>query len=114
MRRQLIRSLRTLIGDDGTGPAWARLTADGLEILRLACVEANELGHPCLADEHVLLGLLRHGDSEASRLLTAHGLNLAAVRAEVGRSRPRGQFEAVDGAERAVVAHAFEFVQADH
>jgi hypothetical protein len=77
-----------MIGDDGTGPMWERLTQDGQEVIRLAYVEARELGHPCLADEHVLLGLLRHGGSRAAVLLRAEGLDVATARAELLRVGP--------------------------
>lgn len=70
MRGRLIRLLRA-VGDDGVGAMWERLTPEGREVLRLAFVEARELGHPCLADEHVLLGLLRHSTSQAACELVA-------------------------------------------
>lgn len=88
MWRRLTRLLRAAIGDDGTGPAWDRLTPQGREVIRLAYVEARELGHPCLADEHVLLGVLRHGTSQAAGLLRAEGLNLLTARAELLRVGP--------------------------
>jgi Clp amino terminal domain, pathogenicity island component len=85
---RLIRLLRAMIGDDGTGPMWQRLTPDGQDVIQLAYREARELGHPCLADEHVLLGLLRHGTSQAAALLRAEGLDLGTVRAELIRVGP--------------------------
>jgi hypothetical protein len=88
MWERLTDRLRAVIGDDGTGPLWQRLTPDGRAVLRLAFVEARELGHPCLADEHVLLGLLRHGTGPATALLHARGLDLAAARAELLRLGP--------------------------
>jgi ATP-dependent Clp protease ATP-binding subunit ClpA len=77
-----------VIGDDGTGPIWQRLTPHSQEVIRLAYAEARDLGHPCLADEHVLLGLLRHGSSQAAALLRAEGLDLATARAELLRVGP--------------------------
>src|SRR5215207_998252 len=85
---RLTRLLRAATRDDGTGAMWERLTPDGRQVLRLAFVEARELGHPCMADEHVVLGLLRHGTSPAAALLTAHGLDLATARAELQRVGP--------------------------
>ena len=85
---RLTRLLRAAIGDDGVGAIWERLTPDGREVIRLAFVEARELGHPCLADEHVLLGLLRHGTSQAAALLQAQRLDLATARAELLRIGP--------------------------
>jgi len=77
---RVARLLRAAIGDDGTGAVWPRLTAEGQEIIRLAFAEARALGHPCIADEHRLMGLLRHGDNEAAALLRARGLDLDAAR----------------------------------
>jgi len=66
---------------------WGRLTRDGREVVRLAYVEARELGHPGMADEHVLLGLLRLGGA-AAELLEDHGIDLATARAELLRVGP--------------------------
>lgn len=67
---------------------WDRLTTDAREVVRLAYLESRELGHPCLADEHVLLGLLRHGTSEVAALLRAQGLDLVGARADLLRVGP--------------------------
>jgi ATP-dependent Clp protease ATP-binding subunit ClpA len=88
MWKRLTRLFRGAIGDDGTGAMWERLTPHGREVMRLAFVEARELGHPCLADEHLLLGLLRHGTSRAATLLRTQGLDLATARAELLRVGP--------------------------
>jgi len=81
--------LRTAIGDDGTGAVWPRLTPDGEQVMRLAFAEARELDMPCIGDEHVLVGLLRHGNSGAAAMLAAHGLDLAAAHAGLRRLDPR-------------------------
>ncbi len=88
MWRRLTRLLRAAIGDDGTGPVWERLTPQGQQVMRFAFVEARELGHPCIADEHVLLGVLRHGSSGAAALLRTQGLDLLTARAELLRVGP--------------------------
>jgi len=88
MWERLTDLLRAVIGDDGTGPMWERLTPDGGEVIRLAYLEAGELGHPCLADEHVLLGLLRHDNGPAAAVLRAAGLDLPTARAELLRVGP--------------------------
>jgi ATP-dependent Clp protease ATP-binding subunit ClpA len=85
--RRVKVKLLAVIGDDGTGSMWQRLSPDGLQVLRLAHLEARELGHPCTADEHVLLGILRHGTSPTAALLREQGLDLSTARAallEVG------------------------------
>jgi hypothetical protein len=85
---RLARMLRAVIDDDGTGPMWQRLTSDGQDVIQFAYEEARQLDHPCLADEHVLLGLLRHGTSQAAALLRAEGLDLPTARAELIRVGP--------------------------
>ena len=57
-------------------------------MIRHALAEARELGHPCMADEHVLLGVLRHGGGQGAALLEANGLDLATARAELLRVGP--------------------------
>ena len=49
-------------------------------ILDLARAEADLLGHRYLGPEHLVLGVLRDGDSAASRVLEAHGADLPATR----------------------------------
>ena len=88
MWSRVARLLRAVIGDDGTGAVWPRLTPEGQEVIRLAFAEARDLGHPCMADEHVLLGLLRHGNSQAAALLHARGLDLEAAHAGLRRVGP--------------------------
>jgi len=56
----------------------------------LASEEADRFGHRYLGPEHVLLGLLRDGGSAASRVLEAHGADLAAARQALGRLVDRG------------------------
>jgi ATP-dependent Clp protease ATP-binding subunit ClpA len=88
MRDRLIRLLHAATGDDGTGAFWPRLTPSGRRVLRLAFLEARQLGHPCLADEHLLLGLLRDGTSPAAATLRARGLDLTTARADLLRVGP--------------------------
>lgn len=88
MWHRLNRLLRAATNDDGTGGVFNRLTPNGQQVLRLAAAEARELDHPCIADEHVLLGLLRHHHSAAAALLRAQGIDLATARAELLRVGP--------------------------
>ncbi|MQA80608.1 MAG: hypothetical protein GEV10_19380 [Streptosporangiales bacterium] len=88
MRALLLRVVHAATGDDGTGGLWKRLTPDGRAVLRLGFVEARELGHPCLGAEHVLLGLLRHGTSDAAALVRGRGLDLDSARGELLRVGP--------------------------
>jgi hypothetical protein len=59
-------------------------------ILDLAWKEAGRFGHRYLGPEHLLLGVLREGSSGAARVLEAHGVELAAARAALGRLAERG------------------------
>jgi ATP-dependent Clp protease ATP-binding subunit ClpA len=59
-------------------------------VLDLAREEADWFGHRYLGPEHLVLGVLRDGDSAASRVLEAHGADLPAARAALGRLVDRG------------------------
>ena len=59
-------------------------------VLDLAREEADRFGHRYLGPEHVVLGVLRDGGSGASRVLEAHGADLAAAREALGRLVNRG------------------------
>lgn len=83
MQDWLRHQLRAALGDAGTGGMWDRLTPDGRQVFRFAFIESRDLGHPCMADEHLLLGVLHHGTSRAARLLEARGLDLATARTDL-------------------------------
>ena len=59
-------------------------------VLDLAKEEAEGFGHHYLGPEHLVLGVLREGDSGASRLLRSFGVDLAAAREELRRLADRG------------------------
>ncbi len=59
-------------------------------VLELAGAEAERFGHRYLGPEHLVLGMLADGGSEASRVLEAHGVDLPAARAALGRLADRG------------------------
>ncbi|MGZ4460266.1 MAG: Clp protease N-terminal domain-containing protein [Nocardioidaceae bacterium] len=82
------RWLPAVVGEDGTAVVWPRLNPESREIVRLAFAEAQTLGHPCLADEHLLLGLLRQGRSQAAAVLRAGGLDVTTARSEILRLGP--------------------------
>jgi hypothetical protein len=88
MRWRVTRLLRAATGDDGTGAVWPRLTPDGQQVIDLAFAESRELGHPCMAGEHLFLGVLRHGDNPAAALLRARGLDLESAREGLRRAGP--------------------------
>jgi ATP-dependent Clp protease ATP-binding subunit ClpA len=60
-----------------------RFTEQAHRIVELARWEAEGLGHRYLGPEHLLLGILRDGDSGAAELLRAAGVGLATARAEL-------------------------------
>jgi ATP-dependent Clp protease ATP-binding subunit ClpA len=59
-------------------------------VLDLAREEAERGGHRYLGPEHVLLGVLAEGQSEAARVLSARGVDLAAARAALARLAGQG------------------------
>ena len=59
-------------------------------VLELARDEAERFGHRYLGPEHLVLGVLRHGDSGASRALRSFGVDLVAARAALARLADRG------------------------
>jgi Clp amino terminal domain, pathogenicity island component len=59
-------------------------------VLDLARMEAERFGHRYLGPEHLVLGMLRDGASGASRVLTAHGVDLPAARVALRRLAERG------------------------
>ena len=52
----------------------------------LAIEEANELGHDCAGDEHVLLGVLAEEDGVAARVLRSLGVTGERVRARLSET----------------------------
>jgi Clp amino terminal domain, pathogenicity island component/ClpX C4-type zinc finger len=60
-----------------------RFTDRARRVVVLSQEEARLLGHAYVGTEHLILGLLREGDGVAARALTALGVNLQDVRAEV-------------------------------
>lgn len=55
------------------------------ELLKLALTESKQLGHHYIGTEHLLLGLMRQGDSVAAQVLTGLGADLNGVREQVIR-----------------------------
>lgn len=67
-----------------------RFTDQARRVLDLARQEADGLGQRYMGPEHVVLGVLRDGTSAAAQVLRAHGLELEAARAGLGRLAERG------------------------
>ena len=60
-------------------------TPQAKEVLKLALDEAVQLGHSYVGTEHVLLGLIREGDSVAAQALIGLGADLDGAREQVIR-----------------------------
>ena len=56
-------------------------------ILTSASAEADALGQPYIGSEHLLIGVLREGDSIAARYLQSAGVRLGAVREHAAKGR---------------------------
>jgi hypothetical protein len=54
-------------------------------VLDLAKAESEWFGHSYVGPEHLVLGVLRDSSSGAARVLRAHGVDLPAARAALGR-----------------------------
>ena len=65
-------------------------SAEVRRVVELAGEEASRLGHRYVGPEHLLLGMLRDGDSAAARVLQAEGVDLEAARATLGLLVARG------------------------
>jgi ATP-dependent Clp protease ATP-binding subunit ClpA len=79
-------------------------TQQARHVWLLARHEAERLHHHYVGPEHLLLGLLRHGDNRAARVLRAHGLDLETLRGEVGRLIARGLLPAPRPSDDALLA----------
>jgi ATP-dependent Clp protease ATP-binding subunit ClpC len=70
-------------GADADIPTGFGLTPAAKRVIELAIDEARRLGHSYIGTEHLLLGLVREGDSIAAGVLRNVGANLNRVRVEV-------------------------------
>jgi ATP-dependent Clp protease ATP-binding subunit ClpA len=84
---QIDAGKRPVVGEVGLTPA-------AKHVIKLAIDEARSMEHLYLGTEHLLLGLLRQGDSVAATVLESLGVNLADARREVLRLAPIGSMQA--------------------
>jgi hypothetical protein len=63
------------------------------KVLELSLREALQLGHNYIGTEHLLLGLVREGESGAAQVLVRRGADLETVRQEVTRQLATGGAE---------------------
>jgi ATP-dependent Clp protease ATP-binding subunit ClpA len=66
-----------------------RFSPESKKVLELSLREALQLGDGFIGTEHILLALLRHGDSTALETLKAFDLTVADVRRAVGEADRR-------------------------
>jgi hypothetical protein len=66
------------------------MSVPAVAVMTLAGEEAGRLGQGYIGDEHVLLGLLRHGGGRAAALLAEAGATLTAARAALAALQARG------------------------
>ncbi len=64
------------------------LSDEAKRVLAYAAEEAEKLDHKHIGTEHLLLGLLREGDTFAAKLLAARGLQIDKVREELSSFTP--------------------------
>jgi ClpA/ClpB-like protein len=64
---------------------WERLSPPARQVMDLARDTAEEFGQSYIGDEHVLIALLQHGESDAAGLLRAAGLDLTSAENELRR-----------------------------
>lgn len=72
------------------GEMWERLSPAAREVMGLARDLAEDLGQSYIGDEHVLISLLRRGDSRAAGMLRDAGLELADAESHLRRLREQG------------------------
>ena len=77
-------------GMEEAASSMVRFTRPAGIVPELGRREAERLRQHYIGPEHLLLGLLVHGDNPAAALLRTQGLDLEAVRAEVDRLVTRG------------------------
>src|SRR5438045_228090 len=86
------------------------LTEQARTVMSLAADEARQLNHEYVGTEHILLGLLREGSSDAAGALRRLGVSIDAVRAEIEKLVQRGP-NAPDAAELPLTPRAKRVLQ---
>ena len=73
-----------IIGQGGSSPPdHIPFTPRSKKVLELSLRESLELGHDYIGTEHILLGLIREGESVAATVLVKLGADLCRVRQQV-------------------------------
>ena len=96
---KIIDKIREAINTGAPIPAETELplTPRTKRILQLAAIEAQQMGHNYIGTEHLLMAILRDGDSVGVRVLAALGLDINRVYHEVVDSLSAGVTEPAQG-----------------
>src|SRR5436309_10032622 len=70
-------------GDSATAPSEITLSPRTKKVIELAIDEARKLGHSHVGTEHLLLGVVREGQSIGAGILQSLGVSLEHVRHQV-------------------------------
>jgi ATP-dependent Clp protease ATP-binding subunit ClpC len=81
VRHQIVE--RTGTGAAPASPGHIPFKGAAKKVLELSLREALSLGHNYIGTEHILLGLLREGESDADSVVHLLGVDIAQVRAQV-------------------------------
>ena len=82
---QIRRSVESIIGrgDSTKSPSEITLAPQTKQVINYAIEESRKLGHSHVGTEHLLLGIVRQGESTAAKVLASAGVELEKVRHQV-------------------------------
>jgi ATP-dependent Clp protease ATP-binding subunit ClpA len=82
---QIRRSVESIIGRGANtmSPSEITLAPQTKQVINYAIDEARKLGHSHVGTEHLLLGIVRQGESTAAKVLASLGVELEKVRHQV-------------------------------
>jgi ATP-dependent Clp protease ATP-binding subunit ClpA len=93
---QIRRSVESLIGRGASTmpPSEITLAPQTKQVINYAIEESRKLGHSHVGTEHLLLGIVRQGESTAAKVLASLGVELEKIRHQVivqlGQQAPAG------------------------
>lgn len=81
---KVFKKISELVGvSEQTGEQPAGLTPRTKRVMELSFVEARRMGHNYIGTEHILLGIMREGESVAVRILSDLGVDTQKLLAEI-------------------------------
>jgi len=103
---KVVAKIDELIGISiNTGEQPAGLTPRTKRVLELSFAEARRMGHNYIGTEHILLGILREGESVAVRIMTDLGVDIQKLYVEIVRMLNE-ESPGVAGAQRPSASYA--------